>query len=198
MQELLIGSSNPGKQAEIAALMAEHGARLLTPQRLGLELKIDETGSDYRQNAALKALGYAQAAGRWAIADDTGLEVEALDGAPGLRSARFGPTAAARRAKLLAQLRGHPRPWSARFRAVVALAGPDGELEFGMGECRGEIVPIARGEGGFGYDPIFLVAGTDQTMAELDMAAKNRISHRAQAVKQLLPRLLERLGAAGG
>ncbi len=198
MRELLIGSNNPGKQAELTALLADYPLRVLIPTELGLALEIEETGADYHENATLKARGYAQASQRWTLADDTGLEVDALDREPGLHSARFGSNAAARRAKLLAQLRDHPMPWTARFRAVVALAGSDGELEFGAGECMGEIIEQERGDGGFGYDPIFLVAGTSQTMAELTMADKNRLSHRAQAVKQLLPRLLEHLGAEGG
>lgn len=198
MPELLIGSSNPGKQAEIAALLARHGVSLLTPQQLGLQIEIEETGSNYRQNAALKARGYAQAAGRWTLADDTGLEVDALHGQPGLHSARFGPSAPERLARLLDELREHPRPWTARFRAVVALAGPQDELEFGSGECAGEIIPEQRGQGGFGYDPIFLVAGTGRTMAELSMAEKNQLSHRARAVQQLLPVILERLQTNGG
>jgi len=132
----------------------------------------------------------------WALADDTGLEVEALGGRPGLRSARIvGPAGedSDRRAALLQELAGHPRPWRAAFVCVVALADPDGELSLARGECRGEIVPGARGTGGFGYDPLFVVEDAGRTMAELTMAEKNVLSHRARAVTALRPILLERL-----
>lgn len=198
MQSLLIGSGNPGKQAELAALLAPHGVPLLTPQQLGLQLEMDETGTDYLANAELKARGYAQASGRWTLSDDTGLEVSALDGRPGLYANRFAPTAAERRAKLLRLLNDHPRPWTAAFRATVVLAGPGGELESASASCAGEIIPQERGAGGFGYDPIFLVEGTSRTLAEMGMAEKNRLSHRARAVQQLLPRLLERLNQQDG
>jgi XTP/dITP diphosphohydrolase len=109
-----------------------------------------------------------------------------LDGAPGVHSHRFAPqpgaTDADRRRYLLTKLRELPRPWRARFRCVVALATPPGEVEFAEGACDGEIIPQERGEFGFGYDPVFLVEGTDLTMAELPMEQKNRLSHRARAV----------------
>lgn len=194
VQPLLIGTSNPGKQAELAALLADTGIPLLTPEALKLQLELQETGGSYLENAVLKARGYAHASGHWTVADDTGLEVAALGGRPGLRSARFGPSAAARRKKLVSLLGRHPRPWQARFVAVVALAGPHGELEVAEGSCEGEIIPEPRGQGGFGYDPIFLVAGSGRTMAELTMEQKNRISHRAGAVHALMPKIVQRLG----
>ncbi len=193
MQSLLIGTWNLGKRAELEALLAGYGVPLLYPEQLGLELQVEETGSDYLANAQLKARGYAQASGHWTIADDTGLEVDALHGKPGALSARFAPTAPERRKKLVGLLRDHPRPWTARFMAVVALAGSRGEFAYGSGSCEGEIIPEERGAGGFGYDPIFLVNGTERTMAELPMAEKNRISHRARALNELLPSLLARL-----
>lgn len=197
MQPLLIGTWNLGKRAELELLMANYGVPLLYPEQLGLELQVEETGSDYLTNAQLKARGYAQASGHWTIADDTGLEVDALLGKPGTLSARFAPTAPERRAKLLNLLHNHPRPWKARFKAVVALAGSQGEFEYGSGSCEGEVIPEERGLGGFGYDSIFLVNGTGRTMAELPMQEKNRISHRARALNELLPSLLARLDAAG-
>jgi XTP/dITP diphosphohydrolase len=133
----------------------------------------------------------------WALGDDTGLEVEALGGAPGLRSSRLvgeGDGDAARRTRLLELLAPHPPPWPARFRACLALADPAGAVDLGHGECPGEIAPEPRGIGGFGYDQVFLVRGADKTMAELSLEEKNRISHRAMAARALLPVLRRRLG----
>lgn len=186
-QLLLIGTANPGKQDEIRALLEPEGVPLVTPEELGLDLHIEERGQTYSENARLKALSYARAAHMWALSDDTGLEVELLDGAPGPRSARFAPTTAERRAKLLAQLAGFPRPWKAVFRSVVAIANPGGVVEEGYGACVGEIQPEPRGSGGFGYDPLFLITAIGKTMAELDLVEKNAVSHRAEAVRALLP-----------
>jgi XTP/dITP diphosphohydrolase len=186
-QKLVIGTTNPGKQGELEALLEPLRLILITPNELGLQLQIEETGETYSENARLKALSYAQAAGLWALSDDTGLEVELLDGVPGPRSARFGPTAAARREKLVSQLSGFPRPWRAVFRAVVAIADPQGTIAEASGSCQGEILPEPRGTGGFGYDSIFLISSVGKTMAELGMAEKNVISHRARAVHALVP-----------
>lgn len=186
--KLLIATTNPGKIKEMRSLLAGlPGVDLLTPRDLEMGLDVPETGASYAENAALKAQTYAQASGLPAIADDSGLEVEALDGAPGLYSARYAPQPQAsdsdRRAYLLAQLEGRPRPWRAVFRSTVCLALPDGEPFHAEGECRGEIIPEERGQGGFGYDPIFLVEGTGRTMAELSLAEKNQLSHRALAIR---------------
>ncbi len=173
------------------------GLRLLDLAAVGIQSAAQETGADYSANARQKALTYAQASGLWTLADDTGLEVEALGGAPGLHSARLlgpGRTDAERRQALLRLLQPHPRPWTARFRCAVALASPAGEVDLAEGFCAGEVIPEERGEHGFGYDPIFLVAGLGRTMAELPLAEKNRLSHRARAVQALLPTLRQRLG----
>jgi XTP/dITP diphosphohydrolase len=131
------------------------------------------------------------------LADDSGLEVEALSGAPGLFSARYAPqpwaTDADRRAYLLRQLQGLPRPWRARFRCTVVLATVSDEVYFAEGSCLGEIIPQERGRSGFGYDPIFLIPELGRTMAELTMEEKNRVSHRAGAVKAVKPILLSLL-----
>ncbi len=196
MPRLLLATSNPGKIDELRALLAGLPHEFTSPAELGLQLEVAETGEDYTANAGLKATAYARAAGCWALADDSGLEVVALNGAPGLRSARLagpGATDGERRQVLLAQLEPHARPWRARFRAVVALASPQGALETAEGACPGEIIPEARGSGGFGYDPIFLVDGTGRTMAELTMAEKNRLSHRARAIEAIRTILLDRL-----
>ncbi len=196
---LLIATTNPGKVRELRQLLQDlPGLELVTLADLGIDFDVPETGSTYQQNAALKARAYAQASGLLTLADDSGLEVDALDGAPGLRSKRYSPkpgaTDADRRATLLQNLAGKPRPWAARFRAWVALAQPDGEMCFAEGVCVGEIIPQERGENGFGYDPIFFIPEAGLTMAELTSEAKNRISHRARAVQAALPLLREMLG----
>lgn len=196
MKTLILASRNPGKRRELLALLSPLGLKLLTPEELGEHEQVEETGRDYAQNARLKAADLAARHGLWTLGDDTGLEVEALGGAPGLHSARLvgsSGTDEARRARLLEMLRPHPRPWRAVFKSVVALAGPAGEVETAAGECRGEIIPEPRGAGGFGYDSIFEVEGTGRTMAELTLEEKNRLSHRARAVRALLPALCRRM-----
>jgi len=156
---------------------------------------VDEYGLSYKENARLKANAYCQASGLPCLADDTGLEVSALNGAPGLHSARFSPkpnaSDADRRQLLLTHLQGKPRPWLARFVCAVALAIPDGRTECAFGVCEGEIIPQEQGEGGFGYDRIFWFPDLGKTMADLTMAEKNRISHRAMAVRSIIPYLLD-------
>ncbi|TLM99763.1 non-canonical purine NTP pyrophosphatase, partial [bacterium] len=150
------------------------------------------------ENAALKARAYAAASGLPALADDSGLEVDALGGAPGLHSARYSPqpnaSDADRRVLLLANLRGKPRPWAAHFHCSVAIALPDGTLRFSEGQVYGEILPVERGSNGFGYDALFLLAELGRTMAELSGEEKNTLSHRARAVHAALPVLRQLLG----
>ncbi|NPA26883.1 MAG: RdgB/HAM1 family non-canonical purine NTP pyrophosphatase [Chloroflexi bacterium] len=197
MPRLLLATRNPGKQRELRALLAESGWEIVTPEQIGVTWSAEETGRTYAENAAIKALAAARATGLWALADDSGLEVDALDRAPGLYSARFGPprpegqplTDADRRRYLLQRLAEHPRPWTARFRSVVAVAAPEGLRWMADGLCEGEIIPEERGENGFGYDPIFYLPELGRTMAELDLETKNRWSHRGQAVARLLPAL---------
>jgi len=184
--KLLLATNNKGKLRELQQILADLPIELLTPADLGLNLDVDEDGSTYAENAAKKAIAFAQASGLTCLADDSGLEVDALNGAPGLYSARYSPkpgaTDADRRAFLLQNIADKPRPWTARFRATVAVAGPDGGVEWAEGICEGQVIPEERGTGGFGYDPIFLLTGMDQTMAELPEETKNRLSHRARAV----------------
>ena len=195
MKKLLLGSNNVGKLREMQELLEGVEVALVTPASIGLRLEVKEDGTTYAENAARKALAFARQSGLLTLADDSGLEVEALEGAPGLRSARFAPqpgaTDADRRAYLLQQLRGKPHPWSARFRCTVALTNPAGDHFFTEGICPGEIIPQERGDNGFGYDPIFLLPEIGKTMAELSMEEKNRLSHRARAVKAAIPTLLE-------
>jgi XTP/dITP diphosphohydrolase len=213
--QLLIATENKGKRRELQQLLADLPVELVLPSEVGLTLKVEETGSTYAENAALKASAYAQACGLIALADDSGLEVDALGGAPGLYSARYGSALlpsparstplglhegqgplsdADRRVYLVQNLRDMPRPWIAHFHATVAVATPEGEIRFADGECPGEIIPEERGTGGFGYDPIFLLDGSTQTMAELDDDERNRLSHRGRAVRAAISILKEILG----
>jgi XTP/dITP diphosphohydrolase len=196
MNKLFIASTNRGKLKEIKALLRDLPLTLETPDMIGIDLEVEEDGCSYSENAALKAVAYARASGLVTLADDSGLEVEALGGLPGLRSARFSPipgaTDADRRRYLLQQLQGHPQPWKACFRCVVALSDPEGNVKFAQGECPGIIISNERGRKGFGFDPIFLLPELGLTMAELDMRKKNRLSHRARAIiaaRPLLPLL---------
>lgn len=193
MKKLLIATNNQGKIAEFQELLTGSGIDFVTPAQINLELEVDEDGSTYRENAAKKAIAFAQASGLISLADDSGLEVDALDGAPGLYSARYSPKPGAndkdRRNFLLKNLWDKSRPWKAHFHATIAVAKPNGEVEFAEGECYGEIILEERGMGGFGYDPIFLLTGLGKTMAELDAAEKNRLSHRARAVMAAMPLL---------
>jgi XTP/dITP diphosphohydrolase len=197
MPRILLATNNRGKVREIQALLDDLGLTLLLPADIGLELHIPEDGQTYAENAARKALAFARASGLVTLGDDSGLEVDALCGKPGLYSARFAPwpdaSDADRRAYLLQRLQGKPRPWTARFRATVAVATPAGKVRYAMGECKGEIIPEERGTNGFGYDPIFLIPALGRTMAELSMDEKNRLSHRALAMMNARPILLEML-----
>lgn len=203
--DLLVASYNPGKLAELLALLADWPARLVTPSEIGLNLRVPETGATYLENACLKAVAHAQASGLWTLADDSGLEVDALGGAPGVNTARYageGASDADRWALLLRNLAGVP--WdkrTARFRAVVALARPGtpslppspnrggkgGEVKWAEGMVEGYIVFAPAGSGGFGYDPVFYLPDYSCTLAELPAEIKNRISHRARAVQAARP-----------
>lgn len=196
MTTLLIASSNPGKLREIRAILGSFPVELVLPAQIGLHLDVVEDGANYAENAILKARAYAKASGLIALGDDSGLEVYALGGQPGLYSARYAPwpnaTDADRRRYLLQNLQGKPRPWDAHFHCTVAIATPEGEAYTADGDCLGEVIPEERGTGGFGYDPVFLLPDRGLTMAELPEADKNAISHRARAIHAAVP-ILERL-----
>ncbi|MBK7449320.1 MAG: RdgB/HAM1 family non-canonical purine NTP pyrophosphatase [Anaerolineales bacterium] len=193
MKKLLIATNNQGKVLELQELLTGTGIEFITPAGINLQLEVEEDGSTYQENAGKKARAFAQASGLISLADDSGLEVEALGGAPGLYSARYSPKPGAkdadRRAFLLENLKDRPRPWKAHFHATIAVAVPDGSMEFAEGNCYGEIIPEERGIGGFGYDPIFLLTDLGRTMSELSMDEKNRLSHRALAVIAAMPTL---------
>ncbi len=196
--KLLIASTNPGKLREIQSIFIDNPPEkgevwLLSPAELKILLDIDENGETYADNAALKAVAYCQASGLITLADNSGLEVDALEGAPGVHSHRISPdpnaTDADRRGLLLQRLQNVPRPWLARFRCTVAISTPEGGLFYSGGQVRGEIIPEERGAHGFGYDPIFLLPELGRTMAELTMEEKNHLSHRARAIRSALPGL---------
>jgi XTP/dITP diphosphohydrolase len=198
MRKLLIATTNKGKIRELLAILADLPLELVTPTDINLHLDVKEDGYTYAENAAKKALAFARASGLIALADDSGLEVDALDGAPGLYSARYsskpGASDADRRAFLLQNLNGKPRPWTARFQATVAIANPAGGVELAEGTCTGEIIPTERGMGGFGYDPIFFLSEIGLTMAELPEESKNRLSHRARATQAAKSNLIRLFG----
>jgi XTP/dITP diphosphohydrolase len=195
-KKLLIATTNKGKQREYRELLRELDALLLFPNDLGIKLEVNEDGATYRENAAKKALAFASASELIALADDSGLEVAALNGEPGVRSARYageGADDARRRTYLLQKLAGVAQPREARFVCVIALALPLGDVQYAEGNCPGEITLAERGTNGFGYDPLFQLAGQQVTMAELSAEAKNRISHRARAVRAAIPILRKML-----
>jgi XTP/dITP diphosphohydrolase len=191
MNKILIATNNKGKVKELQDLLKDTGFELVTPADINLNLEVEEDGATYAENAVKKANAFARASGLVSLADDSGLEVDALDGAPGLHSARYHPKSGAndadRRAYMLENLKGKPRPWKARFHATIAIAIPDKDVHVVEGNCLGEIIPNERGTGGFGYDPIFLLPELNKTMAELEMDEKNRLSHRAKAVMNAIP-----------
>lgn len=185
-QPLLIATNNPGKLLEFEALLGGLAARLVFPAALGLVMDVEETGLTYAENARLKAEALAQASGLLTLGDDSGLEVDALQGRPGLHSARYagpGATDADRRRKLMQELSQAPAPRPARFVCVVALAHPARGTRAFEGVCEGEIILEERGTGGFGYDPLFFMPAYQATLAELPEATKNRLSHRGRAVR---------------
>ncbi|MBI5298110.1 MAG: RdgB/HAM1 family non-canonical purine NTP pyrophosphatase [Chloroflexi bacterium] len=192
--KLLIATNNQGKVIELQEILSNLPVELVTPAQIGLNLEIEEDGHTYAENASKKALAFARASGLISLADDSGLEVDALGGAPGLYSARYSPKPGAkdadRRAYLLENLQGQARPWRAHFHATIAIATPQEDLYFAEGDCPGEIIPGERGTGGFGYDPIFYLTELGKTMAELPSKEKNRLSHRGRAALAARPILL--------
>lgn len=188
MSALIVATGNPGKLKE----MQEHLSGLEWELQLKpAELDIEETGQTFLENACLKASQIAKALGEWAIADDSGLEVEALGGAPGLYSARYGASDAERIQRLLNELDGQTNR-AARFVCVIAIARPDGTIALtSEGICPGEILQEPHGGGGFGYDPVFYVPDQQMTFAEMPPHIKRSISHRGRAFQSLVPQLAQ-------
>jgi XTP/dITP diphosphohydrolase len=199
--KIYVASSNPGKLRDFATAAAVFGVEIAVLPRVQEIAAPAEDGTTFEANARLKAEGYSRARpGLLVLADDSGLEVDALHGAPGARSARYADDAGfdvidsedadgRNNLYLLEQLRGHPRPWTARYRCVLALARDGVTLLTAAGAVEGEIIGEPHGTGGFGYDPLFWLPELGKTMAEIDLETKQRLSHRGRALQTLLRRI---------
>jgi XTP/dITP diphosphohydrolase len=199
VSDLLLGTTNAGKQREFARLLEGIPGRLVFPQQIGIDLDVPEPHGTYAANAAAKADAYCRASGLLTLADDSGIEVEALDWGPGVTTARFGGPEVDDRVRLLLEAVGDAADRAARMVCVLVLAIPDEalgdpRLETFRGIMEGSLATERRGSGGFGYDPVFLLPD-GRTTAELPDAEKDRISHRGRAVQAAMPRLRELLAA---
>jgi XTP/dITP diphosphohydrolase len=188
--KILLGTYNEGKAAEISHVLKDLGIEFCTLSVFSDIQPVDESGGTYEENALLKAQGYARQTGLWTLADDSGLEVDALDGAPGVLSARYAGAGASdgqRIERLLSQLEGVPAERrTARFVCVLALANDAAKvIRVEHGVCEGTMINSARGSNGFGYDPIFVPHGFTNTFAELPSETKDAISHRGQALQAM-------------
>lgn len=188
--KVVLASQNQHKLAEIQAIVAKYGIELVLQSELGLHIDVEETGSSFEENSLLKAKAVAEATGLPAIADDSGLCVDVLGGAPGIYSARYGApdcvTDRDRLNHLLQNMRGvRSEERTARFVCVITLLRPDGSSLVARGTCEGLITFEPRGEDGFGYDPVFYVPSMGCTFAQMGAEYKNRISHRANALRRL-------------
>ncbi len=196
MSKLLLATNNQAKVREYRSLLQNLPYELVTLAEQGITTIVSEVGESLEENARLKATVLADKSQLLALADDSGLEVDALGGEPGRLSARCAGEDASDRDRvsyLLSRLKGVPwQKRSARFRCVIAIATPNGEVEFCSGECRGVVTFEPRGEQGFGYDPVFYLPELDKTMAELPLEIKNQVSHRGQAARKVY-QVLERL-----
>ena len=194
-QPLLVATRNRGKLRELASLLSDVPMKLLSLDEAGVEGEVEETGATFEENAVLKATAYARSSGLTTLADDSGLEVDALGGEPGVRSARYaGPDAddGARVRLLLSKLSETPSGRrQARFRCAMAVASPNGSARTFAGECEGIIADAPRGRNGFGYDPAFLFPETGRTMAELSSEEKDAVSHRGMAARRAAAALRE-------
>jgi len=193
MREIVVASSNKGKVAEIVAALAALPVKVLALGDFGCVPEAVEDGLTFEANALLKARYYSTYLGKPCLADDSGLEVDALGGAPGVYSARYSgeaATDAANNTKLLAELAAvGPENRTARFRCVLAYVSPEGVTLTAEGSCEGLILGGPRGEEGFGYDPLFYIPSLGKTLAELDLAGKNAVSHRGQALENMALKL---------
>lgn len=196
-RKLLVATHNRGKVAEFAEILADLDVAWLSLDDVGVTEDVAETGDTFQANAELKALAYARQTGLLTLADDSGLEVDALGGQPGVYTARYGGPGlnhVDRYQLLLRNLQGvPPAARSARFRCVIVLANPDGILGATPGVCEGQIAHAPAGDGGFGYDPVFFLPDRRQTMAQLPSAVKHQISHRGRAMKAIEPLLRQTL-----
>ncbi|MDP2916880.1 MAG: XTP/dITP diphosphatase [Dehalococcoidia bacterium] len=195
MPKLLVATNNKGKLNEYRSLLEGIPFELVSPAEERICLEVKESGKTFEANATLKAKAFATVSGLLTLADDSGLEVDALGGEPGVMSARYAGEGASDEQRinyLLSKLKDVPREKrTARFRCVIAIAAPDGKVRLCSGECRGVIAFEPRGEHGFGYDPVFYFPELGKTMAELPMDIKNRVSHRGKAALEARKILLE-------
>lgn len=196
---IVIATTNAGKTSEFRELLKPLGIPVFSIDNFEGLIVPEETADSFAENAELKAAAYALQIGEWVIADDSGLEVAALGGAPGVRSARFGGKESSYIEKMEHLLRdlwqNSPHRRDARFVSVIALAGPDGNVRFSTrGECRGAIANERRGSNGFGYDPIFIPEGYDRTFGEMSDEEKRSLSHRAKAAEELIRKMLDFIG----
>ncbi|MCE5197695.1 MAG: XTP/dITP diphosphatase [Armatimonadota bacterium] len=191
MRKLVVATKNPGKAKEVAEILVGLPYEVVSLAQYSDAPDVEETGTTFVENAVLKAKAYAEFTGELTLADDSGLEVDALDGAPGVYSSRFAPTDAERISKLLDVMKDVPdERRTARFCCAVAIAEPGGEARTCEGKVEGTIAHEPRGDNGFGYDPIFQVTSLNKRMAELESSEKNAISHRGKALEQAKKLLL--------
>lgn len=182
----ILASNNKGKLKEMKSVLEALGNEVVSQSEAGLSLEAEETGKTFEENALIKARAACKALSEPAIADDSGLSVEALGGAPGVYSARYGGDACendAERVKLLLKNLEGEKDRNAKFVSCIACVFPNGDSISARGECEGKITNEPRGDGGFGYDPVFELTGTEKTMAELSPEEKNAVSHRGRALK---------------
>ena len=195
MPKLLLATKNAAKVQEYLLLLRDLPFKLTNLAEEGIDTVVSETGDTLEQNAAIKAAAYASISNLLALADDSGLEVNALGGEPGVLSARYAGTDASDEERvewLLTRLEGIPwRKRKARFRCVIAIVWPGGQMELCQGECQGIIALKPKGENGFGYDPIFYLPHLGKTMAELSIEKKNEVSHRGKAAQKAREMLLK-------
>jgi XTP/dITP diphosphohydrolase len=195
--KLVLATNNTGKVKEFRNLFQNIPFEIVTPKELGIDMDVEENGATYAENARLKACALAAVSGLLSLADDSGLEVDALNGEPGVMSARYAGKSASDAERvnyLLSKLKNIPKgKRTARFRCVIAIASHGGQVEFCEGECNGIIAIEPCGKNGFGYDPIFCFPKYGKTMAELPIEIKNRISHRGRAAQKAWL-LLEKMG----
>ena len=185
--KLVLASKNRHKLVEMQTILGQLGLEVVLESEVGVDVDVDETGTTFEENALLKAKAVMEASGMAAIADDSGLEVDALNGAPGVYSARYGgkDSDAARTAYLLENMQDVPEEKrTARFVSAIACALPDGRVVTARGTCEGTILFHTQGDNGFGYDPVFYVPEIGMTFAEADGDRKNAISHRGNALKE--------------
>ncbi len=187
MKKILLASHNEGKIKEVKEILAPLGIELISANELNLP-DVEETGTTFEENAILKAKAFAKSSGLYCIADDSGLCVNALNGAPGVYSARYAPNRDFNKGmdKLIADITAtDSNDWSAYFQCVIALSSPTEDIKLFDGRIYGKISPTKLGDAGFGYDPIFIPDGYTTSFGEMDKAEKNNISHRGNALKKL-------------